>query len=273
MSDDFEAWAAKNGEQPKISGRPLRVLLIDLETAPMLAFIWRPDDAWIPHERAQHDSFLICWGAKWRDKPQVLTGCLTSKEAVAQDDRRIVKDLADLIRSADIVVAHNINRFDLPMLNNRMLLLGLDPLGPVKTMDTLILARRSFRLLYNRLDYLGEVLGLGRKIKTDFDLWRKCYYGDTTALAAMVKYNKRDVVLLGQVLERLLPYAKGVPRMMDGDGTSADGGCPFCGAKVVKRGLYHTGASTFQRVQCTACKRYSRWATAKAAHKIRLRPL
>src|SRR3990167_3813085 len=117
MSETFEAWAAKNGEQPRVSGRPMRVLLIDIETAPMLAFIWRPDDAWIPHERAQHDSFLLCWGAKWRDKGPVMTGVLTGPEAIAQDDSRIVKELADLIRSADIVVGHNINRFDLPMLN------------------------------------------------------------------------------------------------------------------------------------------------------------
>lgn len=272
-AESFDSWAERTGTKPKQSGRPLRTLIFDLETAPMLAYIWRPDDSYIPHERSEHDSFLLCWGAKWRDKPQVQSAVLTPKEARNQDDTRIVTQLADLIRQADVIVAHNINRFDLPMLNNRLLLLGLEPIGPVTTLDTLTLARKSFRLLYNRLDYLGEVLGLGRKIKTDFDLWRKCYQGDSKALEEMRRYNKRDVVLLGQVLEKMLPYLNGVPRLMDGDGTDHNGGCPWCGAEVVKAGFYRTGASTFQKVQCVKCHKFSRWNTARKTSKLRLRPL
>jgi hypothetical protein len=160
------------------------------------------------------------------------------------------------------------------MLKNRLLLLGLPDIGPTTVLDTLLLARRNFRLASNRLDYLGEVLGVGRKHPTGgFDLWRRCYQGDEKALAKMLRYNRQDVVLLGKVLERMLPYLQGVPRLMDGDGTDHDGGCPWCGGKVEKNGLYRTGASTFQKVKCTVCGKESRWASALANKKLRLRPL
>lgn len=236
----------------------LKVLFFDLETAPLLAYVWGPREDWIPHDRMIHDSFLLAWTAKWRGEDKVMTGLLTSKEAKAQDDTRIVIKLADLIRQADIVVAHNANRFDVPMFNNRLLLLGLEPLGPVKTIDTLILSKKNFRLAYNKLDYLAEKLGIGNKISTTFGLWKECYHGDSAALKQMLEYNVKDVVLLEQVFDKMLPYVKNVPRLVDAD---YDGqvACPFCGSEnLQKRGLSGTNVNTFQRFMCKACQKYSR---------------
>ena len=274
-AETFDSWAKRVGAKPKTSGKRLRTLIFDTETAPMLSYIWglRHQD-YIPHGQVVHDSFLICWSAQWRGETKVHTGILTPTECVAQADQRIVVDLADLIRQADVVVAHNAKGFDVKMLKNRLLLLGLEDVGPVTVLDTLLLARRNFRLASNRLDYLGEVLGVGRKHKTGgFDLWRRCYLGEQKALDEMRRYNRQDVVLLGKVLERMLPYLQGVPRLMDGDGTDQNGGCPYCGGKVAKDGLYRTGASTFQRVKCTVCGKYSRWSSALRNKKLSLRPL
>ena len=252
---------------------PLRILLFDLETAPLLAHVWRPDDAYIPNERMLHDSFILCWGAKWRHQKTVMTGVLTPKEAVAQDDSRIVQELADLIREADIIVAHNADRFDVPMFNNRLLLLGQEPIGPVKTLDTLTLARRNFRLSHNNLDYLGRVLGLGTKIKTDFALWRRCYLGEASALERMRVYNRRDVILLGEVFERLLPYVRNLPRLVEAS-HAGEMACPSCGkSKLIKRGVYRSSVSTFQKMQCVFCGRYPRYRTSEPENKLGLAPL
>lgn len=236
----------------------LKVLFFDLETAPLLAYVWGPREDWIPHDRMIHDSFLLAWTAKWRGEDKVMTGLLTSAEAKKQDDTRIVIKLADLIRQADIVVAHNGDRFDVPMFNNRLLLLGLEPLGPVKSIDTCTLAKKNFRLAYNKLDYLAEKLGLGNKIKTDFNLWQDCYHGDTAALKAMLEYNVKDVVLLEQVFDRMLPYVKNIPRLVvpEYDGQV---GCPFCGSEnLQKRGFAGTNVNTFQRFMCKVCGKYSK---------------
>lgn len=244
----------------------LKALVFDIETAPLLSHTWGANADWIPYQQMIHDSFMLCWSAKWYGNSKTYGDVLTSKEARSQNDKRIVRSLADLIREADIVIAHNIDRFDIPMLNNRLLQLGLEPLSPIRTLDTLKLSQHSFRLAYNKLDYLAKLLGLPRKIKTDFDLWLDAYHGDEKALKTMFDYNQQDVIVLEQVFDKLKPYVKGLPRMFDAD---YDGqlACPSCGStKLVKRGKHRTNASTFQTYRCE-CGRYSR---AKTADKTRL---
>jgi len=241
----------------------LRVLFYDLETSPLLAYIWRPADDYVTMDRLIHDSWLICWSAKWAHETKIHTGLVTTQEAIDQDDSRIVQELAEMIRSADIIVAHNGDRFDLPRFNARLLLLGQEPLGPVQTIDTLTLARKNFALAYNKLDYLAEILGFGNKLKTDFALWRNAYHGDPKALKQMSRYNVKDVVLLEKVFNKLKPYVKGLKRLMEPDYYN-EFACPFCGSDdLVKRGLVRSQSSTFQRYQCGGCDKYSRSRVAE----------
>ena len=48
----------------------------------------------------------------------------------------------------------------------------------------------------NRLDYLAEFLGVGRKIEADYGMLMNTMQGDAVTLKKMVKYNKQYVVLL-----------------------------------------------------------------------------
>lgn len=250
-----------------------RVLIIDIETAPLLAHVWQAMADYVPYDQMVHDSFMLCWSAKWRGGPDMYGSHATAYEARRQNDKRLAKGLADMIREADIVIAHNIDRFDIPMLNNRLLAHGLEPLGPTRTLDTLKLAKQSFRLAYNKLDYLAKIMGLPRKIKTDFSWWVEAYHGEETALLDMFEYNQQDVVVLEQVFEKLIPYVKGLPRMFDAD-YEGQFACPFCGGEVLhKRGKYRTNASTFQKYQCMTCMRYSRVTTAERSLKLGVFPL
>ena len=250
-----------------------RLLFWDIETAPLLSHIWSAFSSFIPAVMIEKESFMLSWSAKWGDEDRVMSGVLTPEEALAQDDTRLVIELADLLREADRTVAHNGDRFDIPKTNNRLLLNKIPPLTPPQTVDTLLLARKSFRLASNKLDYLAETLGLGNKISTDFDLWRRCYQGDPDALREMVRYNRKDVVLLQQVYEELLPYVRGLPRLVDGDGRRGKF-CPSCGSVEVERdGWHRTNASTFPRYRCTACQRYSRTRKTYIPKKLELHPL
>lgn len=256
----------------------LKVLFFDIETAPLLAHIWHPAQGWVTNEQMLHDSFLLCWAAKWDDSDKVISARLSSAEAKAQDDGRIVALLADLIREADVIVAHNGDKFDLPRVNQRLLLLGLEPLGPKTTIDTLKLARKNFALAHNKLDYLASELGFGNKIKTDFSLWRSAYLGDVAALKEMQAYNVHDVVLLQQVFERMTPYVQHLTRLYEAD---YDGQmiCLYCGNEGIenfqKRGKYRTQASTFQRVQCKnpTCLKYGRWRVSDKRSRAKIYPL
>lgn len=239
----------------------MKILHFDIETAPMSGYMWRPKTEYVPHNQRIEDSFMLTWAAKWWGQKKMLSDWLPPAEVQARDDSSLVESLADLVREADIVVAHNARRFDVPRLNGRLLVLGLEPLSPFRVIDTLEISRRSFDLPYYRLDYMAQILLGEGKIDTDFDLWRNVMAGDPKAMAEMVKYNRKDVLLLEGVFEKILPYAKGLPRMVNAivDGEFA---CPFCGSHdLMKRGFQDTNAGTYQTWQCNICKRYSRERT------------
>lgn len=251
----------------------LRTLFFDIETAPSLAYIWQAKTEYVQHGAIQHETFMLTWAAKWGDSDEVFGKKLTKKEALAQDDSRIVAALADMIREADVVVAHNGDRFDVPMLNNRLMLMGLEPLGPVNSIDTLKLARKSFRLMSNRLDWIAKQLGCGGKLHTSFSLWERCYHGEPAAFRQMLEYNKKDVVLLQEVYERILPYVKGGVRTAEAE-FNGQMACPSCGGRELERdGFHRTSASTYDKFKCADCGRHCRTRSARGSRKLAVVPL
>lgn len=245
----------------------MKVLFFDVETAPLLAYVWRLSQDYINPQGVISESFMLSWSAKWSGHKSIKSDVLTSTEALAQDDSRIVASLADLLREADIVVAHNGDDFDMKVVNGRVLANSLEPLGPIQTIDTKKIARSSFKFASNSLDYLAtQVLGREGKIKTDFDLWQRCYNGDAKALKEMVRYNKQDVVILEEVFEAMKPYVKRLPRMTDTAGIV----CPYCGSRhLQRRGYYRTKVSNFAKYQCQSCLRYSRFKSGVAPQHVR----
>lgn len=256
----------------------LKVLYYDIETAPLLSHHWRVYRENIGQDQILATSFMLTWSAKWRDEDVVMSDRLTSEEALAQDDSRIVAELADLIREADVVVAHNGDRFDLPELNRRVMLMDQETLGFVETIDTLKLAKKNFRMSMNRLDFLAEEMGFGRKIKTEFELWRSAYQGDERALRDMEEYNRQDVVLLEKIFNKMRPHVRRLKRLWEAD-HDFEFLCTNCGAEgrsnFMRRGFYRTQASTFQKWQCKndECGRYFRERVSMKKHRGRLYPL
>lgn len=240
-----------------ISSVNLKILHWDLETAPMVSYHWRPKTEYIGQHLNIDQSFVMTWSAKWDGTPkkQVMHDCLTSEEMTSQDDSRIISSMADLIREADVVVAHNGDRFDLRVLNTRVAQLQLEPLGPVDTIDTLKLAKASFAFPYNTLDHLASVFLGKRKIETTFDLWRAAYMGDERAIRKLVRYCDSDVHLLEGVFHAMLPYVKNLRRLTDSDGFTPT--CPTCGSTDKQsRGTKRTKTMNYRQYQCTNCKRY-----------------
>ncbi|KKK73086.1 hypothetical protein LCGC14_2897350 [marine sediment metagenome] len=229
----------------------------------MLAFIWRSKTEWIPPSMIESEVFMLSWSAKWSDETKIRSQVLTSAEAKAEDDGRIVEGLAKLVRKADYVVGHNVNKFDLKRLNTRVLLNGSQPLGSVQTIDTLLIARQSFDFASNRLGFIAKLLGLGEKHSTSFDLWRRCVRGEAKALKEMRAYNVTDTILVESVFRAMAPYAKKIPRLIDAAEWRQEN-CPYCGdprektasTKRHKRdGEHRTNVNTFPKYRCSNCGR------------------
>ena len=226
-----------------------RRLFIDLETSPNVVYSWRvgykisltPDN--IVDERA-----IICIGYKWQGEP---VQHLMWRNG---DDKAMLKAFIPILESADEVVAHFGDRFDIPWLRARAAYHGI-PVSPyIKTIDTKAQAARLFYFNSNKLDYLGQFLGLGKKIETDYKLWKDVMAGNEDALAKMVRYCRQDVRLLEKVYLRLESYNK--PKTHQGvtrGGIKSD--CPRCGlSDTIRIGMKVTGSGTRRPLmKCRSC--------------------
>lgn len=190
------------------------ILFLDVETAPAVAatfgrFDINLTDANIMTEGGQ----IICAAWKWLGETEVHSHCMTSMDAIMRDDIGPVWNLAQAINQADIIVGHNIKRFDWPVIKGRMLVNELPAPKNVKVVDTLTMAR-TMKFPSNKLDGLCKHLDLDRKVShAGISLWVSCMQGDQFALDKMQEYNIQDVVILEQLYLKLAPWYNQLPNV------------------------------------------------------------
>jgi hypothetical protein len=237
-----------------------RILVWDVETTPTVAYVWGRFQQNVSQSQViRQGGEILTWSAKWLGDSTVHHDSMHYH--ASGTDFEVVESISEMIRQADILVHQNGDRFDLPTLNTRRIKLGLDPLPPKKTVDTLKIARSQFKFGSNRLESLAVELGLDEgKIKTDFSLWSRCMAGDVKAFEEMITYNKRDVEVLEKVYLALRPWDQRHPNVglyLVTDGHS----CPKCGSEDIsplRDGYAFTGISKFQVYGCGPCGAYSR---------------
>jgi len=231
----------------------LKILIIDIETAPILGFVW---DVWnqnINPAQVISEWFCLTWSAKWLFENKVYSGRLTGKEALRQDDKRIMKGIWALLNEADVVIAHNGDKLDLPRLNTRFIVHKLDPPLPYQSIDTLKTIRKQFAFSHNKLDFVNQILNLPRKQPNDGqEMWNKCYQGDEKALKEMEKYNIQDVRILEDTYLRLRPWIKPHPNIGLFILDEHNHRCPSCGSKELKEEgkLYYTTVNAYEQFRC-----------------------
>jgi DNA polymerase elongation subunit (family B) len=238
---------------------PLKILVFDIETAPTRAFVWRFWQENVSVDQVIANSYMLTWAAKWYGQDKILSDSLRISEVADEDDERIVESIAALIREADVLIAHNLDKFDWPVINTRVAKHQLENLGVPTMIDTLKLARKNFKFPHNSLDGIASYFGLPRKLKTEFKLWADVVEGDEMALKRMLKYNKQDVKVLEAVFNKMKPYVKRLPRLFDPT-IRDDMACARCGTldNFQRRGYYRTQLTNFVKLRCNVCGHYTR---------------
>ena len=252
-----------------------KILIFDIETSPMLAYVWKlyKENISPVNGQLQSDSFMLTYSAKWLFDNKMYSGKLTSQEAINQDDSRILREMWYLLNEADIVIAHFGSGFDIPFLNARFVKHGMYPPMPYKTIDTLKHAKKQFRLPSYKLDYLGTYFGLGNKIRTDFSLWEGCMRGNTEQLSEMELYNMQDVKLLEDIYLQIRPYIQPHPNL----GlyiTENIECCPSCTSKNLDwEGEYTTYSNSYDAFRCKDCGSIGRSKVSKYKRKNLTKPI
>jgi len=230
-----------------------KILIFDVECAPIQAFVWDLGKQWVRYHQVIHDKFILSWAAKWLFDNKIMSGVLKPEEARHKDDRRIVESMWALLDEADIIIAHNGKRFDIKLMNTRFILHEILPPMYYQVIDTLEKARSTFSFSSNALDYVNMLMELDGKRETNFQLWVDCYAGNKKALDKMVDYNKHDVVILEELYVRIRPWIKSHPNI-GLYGNMEIEVCVTCGSSNLQsKGFYYTPAGRYDAFRCRNC--------------------
>lgn len=257
--------------------KPARILLLDIETAPILANVWRTWKENVGLDQIRMDWSILAFCGKWLGENKVIYAD-QSKAADMDDDTPLMEKLHSLLDEADMVVAHNGRRFDLKKINARFIIKGFKPPSPYRIIDTLEIAKKHFAFTSNRLQYLTDTLCTKHKKSSHakfpgFKLWKECQLGNPAAWKEMKAYNIKDVTSLEELYLILRPWMEGHPNLgayVDNDSPA----CPKCGSTHVhRRGSYHTQVSEYVRYQCLDCGGWSRGRVLQNAKEQRAKLL
>lgn len=234
-----------------------KILILDIETAPNIAFVWGAWKQNIGHNQWIEKSSIMSYAAKWFRKDD---GVYADLPSVNWDEDQLVDNMLMLLDEADIVVTHNGKKFDIPMILGRAVARGFKPPSPFHQVDTYQVAKNEFKFVSNSLKVVADVLGVAPKDDhkkfPGFELWVECLKNNEEAWLEMRTYNIQDVVTLEQVYEKFLPYIRNHPNVNHDEELK----CPKCGGvHIERRGYYTTAAGlVYQRYHCLDCGGWGR---------------
>jgi hypothetical protein len=235
------------------------VLLMDIETLPILGYVWAAFDTNLI--RVKEDFCIACWSAKWYGDERVMSDVMTVKETKTRDDKRICKSLWSLFDEADVIIGQNAKQFDFKKMNTRWWFHHMGPPSSYRAIDTLETARKAFSMTFNNLDYLAKYLGIGKKKETGgFDLWDDFMRGDKATRLKMVEYCENDTVLCEKVYKTMRPWVYNHPKLTSYN--KVKGVCPVCFSSDYKNiGYYQAPVQKYVEWRCLDC--HSVWHSTR----------
>lgn len=260
--------------QPKRPASP-RILLIDIETAPILGYVWSLWKQNVGLNQIKEEWYILSYCAKWLHEPEIMYRDVRENP---HSDESLMEPLWKLLDEADIIIGQNGKAFDMPKIQARLIMAGHMPPRPYKVIDTLIMAKQQFRFTSNKLEWMtGESAGLTTLKKNQhskfpgFTLWAECLKGNPEAWDEMKEYNIPDVTSMEELYLKLRPWYVGHPNLA-AYVESTEVLCPKCLSPDIKQHpetpFTFTQTGKYEMYHCNSCGgfsrgRYSRNSTMK----------
>ena len=223
-----------------------KILTLDIETKPGIAYIWRMWKENIPNDRLIESDGILMIGTKW----------LGEKEVRVRTDwdngqRGMLEAVSEEIAEADAILTYNGSKFDIPHIITGLIREDLPPIAPVTHIDLFKFFRNQTKFMSKKLGYISPELQIGEKLKHEgFQLWVDVMNGDKDAQRRMLDYCAEDVLLTERLYEKIKGHIPNHPNLGFHDPES----CPHCDSKKTqRRGKYYTRVYQYQRHQCTNC--------------------
>lgn len=234
----------------------LKMLALDIETAPALVYTFSAHDTTIGHNQVVEFPRIIAFSAQWRGSKKV-----EFYSEYHHSRAEMLEALHTMLDEADAVVTFNGDRFDLPWIEGEFIVEGMKPPSPVMKIDLFKVVRSRTRWLHKKLDVVAKrILGDQKIPHQGFGLWMDCLRGDEEtqkkAWALMKKYARKDTALLWPLFEELKPWIKMPHPIANTPGLA----CRNCGnTHLQRRGTAKTLQGEYPRYQCVGDKGCGAW--------------
>lgn len=261
----------------------IKILALDIETAPSVAFVWGLFKETIPISRVISPGYTLCFASSWEHEQDNVV----FRSLFEHDMRDMLQTLWDQLNEADVVIHYNGKKFDIPTINREFVKYGFVPPSNYRQIDLYHVVRSNFRFQSNKLDFVAQELGLGNKVQhKGMELWKDCIEGVelpwgakipehvAESWAVMKEYNEEDTNLLWRLYTKLQPWIKAHPNRALWLADTGKPVCPTCGSESLqKKGKeYPANVNAYQRYKCTNCGANARGRLAlKGTHKPEVR--
>lgn len=247
----------------------LKILVLDIETAPLLVNCWGLFDQNIGLNQIVKDWHILSFSAKWyQDAKGKIWGPHNrimykdqSKVKNVEEDKLLLEDVWKLLDECDILLTQNGVKFDNKKLNARFILNGMQPPTSFKHIDTLRIAKKFFALTSNKLEYMSDKLCVKYKKQTKrefagFELWKECLLGNKKAWAEMKTYNSYDILSLEELYHKFAAWDNSIDFNIYSEQLVMT--CNCGSDNLRSRGFYYSPVGKFQRFKCNDCGKETR---------------
>ena len=221
-----------------------RTLFLDIETTNLGASMGR----------------IMCVGLKFLGESTVVLKQTdyegwNMNPAAILGDKAVLKDAVEIIKGADELVTWYGAKFDVPFINSRLIINGLDVLPPMRHIDLCWVAQKKLKFDRNGLGHVVEQLGLPPKGHEGTQVWKLAQVGHGPSINKLAKYCANDVDILEAAYHKLLPMVNYTTNSKP----NAQGACKNCGHnKFFNHGHRVDHLGPYVRLQCRKCGTHTR---------------
>lgn len=238
------------------------MLVLDIETSPHKCWSFQTYKTTIYPDQVIEPSRAISWSAKWHGEKPV-----HFMSEYHDSYLQMLHGIRLLLDQADVAIAYNGDRFDIPRLNQQFRLNKIPYPSPFVKVDVYKVIKKIEVWPFHKLGWITEDLGLSGKTDPGGMIhWRECLgdFGEERQRKAwnrMRRYNKRDVVTLEELFDEYRADITNIPAV-DLFGPEAEAAvvppCPACvdGGRPTRQGYKRTKTRRYPQYQCQNCGRW-----------------
>lgn len=244
----------------------LRKLYWDIEMLPGVFYGWSMYSE--PFQQIENTTISMI-SYRWDGEDEVHSIHLNEKQynKNIRNEKPIIKEFLKVVNQADVMVAHNGDKFDWKKFNFKVAKYNLKPVKKPILVDTLKMVKQEMSADSHRLGDLCREFNLPVKIPLNGG-FTAAFRGYGKYLE-LVNYNRQDIICLEMLYNYIKPHCR--PKYDVSKLDNKNRACSSCGScDIIKYGKYilATGKQV-SRYRCKTCKSTKTRDSANGIQTIR----